>query len=350
MKKAIWTCPPNAQYRFGKIALDEHTSLNSTSEIMHSDTLTSCIIATGFNVFSEDKATEFAELFTTGKTKISSLFFYLKLGEKTIFFLPKPIHYNLGERDNYKAVKKVRFISEEVWKNGWLPEEWETNCLIIQDKFVLAKSELPDSDFEKYQGLKIYTLNTLPKVVVHKSDRENSIFAQTNIQLAANWNWQKANKQSVKVGWYFLFDHEKLSETELNDLLFVLDIITDQGIGGEKNTGCGELSEVDYLEIQKEDFGNDPVHQSAISLILPKKEEFSNLKFYDIITRGGRKTAKHGTLNRVKMLTEGALIHNDVKGKSINLSQDSTQAYWRCGYSLNLPIHSNTLKNATEYQ
>lgn len=344
MKAVILKTKPNAQFHLGKIALDIDTSLDATSEYIHSDTLFSAIINILAKIYPE-KVADFIEHFEQSNLKISSGFYCMELGKATIYFLPKPIQTVLpkssDKNPNHKALKKIQFVSLGVWKEGITPNKWESECFILQEKFVLSKKEVAEGIVPNPEKIKIYKVHSLPKVAVHKATQEDSLFYQTNIQMASN----TALSSEIKNHFYFLLDSKNLSEDDEKLLWTCLHLLAEEGIGGERSTGCGHFVGVEYKDFENINF--DTAHKyCSLSLTIPKDEtELQNFEFYQVFTRGGRRTEK-GQLKRIKTIAEGAIQKNELVGNIVDISpENSDKVFLRNGMNFSLAIHPNFTKN-----
>lgn len=344
MERVILECAPNAQFHIGKIALNDKTSLNKCDDIIHSDTLFSAIINTAAKVADVVEVDTLVELF--GKSIfISSCYFYLKNTDTTVYFLPKPISCNLQTSDaNFKQIAKIKFISEQVWRKGIVPDDWldENKCRILQNKFVVTKQEFDALGLNEKS--KVYENVLLPKVFVHKKDREDSIYMQANIQITDNTDL------GIETGWYFLMDvNENLPEkynTLLNKALFLM---ASEGIGGERSTGCGWIKEVrrnntfDAFATYNDFVNSGCVVSVALYNPNPDANKEVPFEMYNLITRGGRATRDKGVLPRVKCLAEGAVANANTKieGSSVILASKKI----RYAHPFLLPLHENFSKN-----
>ena len=359
MEAVILKCRPNAQFHFGKIALDVNTSLSDTANVLHSDTLFSALIVTLNTIFPEHTK-RFIDFFKGGeKLKISSGFYCVEHDGGYTYFLPKPIHYNLQhiekdekdekvkciEKTDRKMLKKVQFISKDVWEQGLLPKEWPEKCLILQKRFVITKDEaLAIALGDKWQDFELYSEHTLPKVSVHKLTKEDNLYNQTNIQIADNRKLDLESTPAIHL--YFLLDQE-LEEGDYSIFQTILSVLEDTGIGGERNVGCGRIEKVDYRDFQY-DVQDVSDMQCMLSLVNPTAQDLPNLKWYNVITRGGRKTANHGVLKRVKMLLEGGIAITSLDGQIPAIHDNGL--FLRCGKSLSLPVSQKTITNEISSQ
>lgn len=343
----ILKCPPGGQFHFGKIALDVDTSLNDTDIIPHSDTLYSAIISTAFKIFGHVGGLDFIDWFEKGTLQISSASYCLEISGAYFYFLPKPTCFDLISEN--KKLRKVEFIGTTVWSEGIEPEEWQEKEIayhFIQDRFV-------DKIDEKIaKNIEIFDKASLPKVATHKPGQEDSLYFQTNIQIAANKELEDFGTPLIH--FYFLLRHT--DDKAYTKLQTVLQVIADEGIGGERSVGCGQLEGVKFVPPEKlKDINRlaqmDSEYQVSLSLINPGPEEFSKLKAYKLMTRGGRRIPfpmssneteynKKSKLKRVRMISEGALIVGAVKGRVVDITPEDNnrQPYKRNGLAFTLPI------------
>lgn len=332
MQAVILKCPPNAQFHFGKIAPDENTSLNDTSTYIHSDTLFSSIINVAAKILEAEELNMLIDWFKAEngvRVRISSGFYCLEAGGQYTYFLPKPVTWvaeNTKKSKELKKIKKVAFISKKVWEEGIKPDQWKETCHFIQGKFIIHKSELEVKDIG---GLSIYHTDSLPKVNVHKPNRDNSIYYQTNIQLEDNG--------VARVHFYFLLEQD-LAEDEYKLLKRVLDWMPEEGIGGERTVGCGHLEGIEY-----HDFAMDflATRYCGVSLVNPTEADLLNAEAYEIITRGGRPIGADIRLKRVKMMAEGAIFNEKVEGFVPDITPLKAKGtFLRYGKAFCLPVHS----------
>jgi len=357
MQSVLLKCPPYARFHFGKTGLDENSSLYQTSDMMHSDTLFSALMITCNKAFGKERTDELCTEIKDGKIAFSSVFYFLENAENRVFFLPKPDHFELlnANTKKRKDIRKVAFISKGVWEGGIRLEEWTDSekCIILQGKFVLLVEELKEllgniPDLFDTKQLKIFSIESAPKIADHARRRENNIFFQTDLHFAHN----VINGQEISPHFYFLvqFNNAKC-ETLFKS---VCDILTDEGIGGGISTGSGKLAGEGKAIFQNFSMNIEKSLEgvkTTLSLISPSSEtELSNLSYYKILTRGGRPiTWKKGRLERIKMLKEGALVKGDILGDipkldvfdkdGIKLTVDIP--YYRNGKAFCLSIHEN---------
>ncbi len=346
MQAIILQCPERARFHFGNIALDENTSLDDTAVYPHSDTLFSAIINTA-NLLAPDLVDDLIDAFESGLVKHSSAFFCLENRGDWIYFLPKPMHTNLWappEGVSYKRMAKIAFLSKAVWETGLTPDEWfdTQHCRVLAERFVVTVAEadrLPVAFDDPRKGA-IYKVLTLPKVRVHTTDSSGGYFHQTSVQLLQH----RADSEGrfAKTHYYLLLEHQLTGD--LAELFQgILDVLPDQGIGGERTVGCGRL-----LGVKREEFSwelpTDTAHNVALSLLNPRSTETNAIHIYKTITRGGRRVAGFGAetyLNRVRMLQEGALVDKGVKGRLVAIGPDEApDRFIRAGRHFAAPLHT----------
>ncbi|MEO1261919.1 MAG: hypothetical protein AAFZ15_24155 [Bacteroidota bacterium] len=383
MQAVILKCPQRAQFHFGKIALDVDTSLDDTSVILHSDTIFSAIITTIAKISEHDAKEEktlgpedFIEFFENDQIRISSGFHCLELADaRFIYFLPKPIHFNLDKSENNedrKQQSRIRFISKKVWEMGLGPKEW-ADCTIFQNRYVVHNSELVSIDGFNTERMKIYEIHSLPKVSIHKPTKEDSIYFQTNLMLADNRHLISKKGKTIKqlaslkaqlpgIHYYFLLNDHNLpggsTGKAAKKLRAAIRVLADTGIGGERSVGCGRLDGVAFNDFDLEVGQNK--YWCSMSLINPNGlAEQQQLQRWKMITRGGRRIPKSQVitqeklpldytpkLQRVKMVAEGALLGDDIGGRIVPIpvedkKHETTSHHVRSGKGMSLPIHPN---------
>lgn len=363
----ILKCPPGGQFHFGKIALDVDTSLNETDIIPHSDTLFSAIISTAFKLYGNAGAEAFIDWFEKGELQISSASYCLGLSSYYVYFLPKPHFYDLQTNEldiqAAKSNRKIQFISTKIWQEALLPnsEEWSEKCYVLDNgdrtiKFALHKQVegMENLVEDIVPSTNFFEINSIPKVAIHKPGQEDSLYFQTNIQIANNLP-SKEFGISPNVCFYFLLRHS--NEEAYQQLKTVMQVMADEGIGGERSVGCGRLEGIEFIPPEKlKDINRiaqtDSEYRVSLSLINPKPEEFAQLKAYKLLTRGGRRIPfpkssneaeynQKSKLKRVRMIGEGALIQGNVGGQVVDITPEGNHQnpFKRSGLAFSLPIN-----------
>lgn len=363
MKAIILQCPRAGQYHFGKVSPpdEENVGLSDTSTLLHADTLFSAIINTAAKMYAKDKVDKLIKRFEAGDWAFSSGFYCLQKGDKYLYFLPKPIHYNLlveeevGGTFDIKGLSKVEYISQKVWEQGILPKDWGQRCVVVQRKFVILREELAaflgvseQRAEEMASIIKIYSTHSVPKVAVHKEVLEDNLYYQTNLVVADNYHVD----DTLFVHFYFLLNTKEIDDKEEININTVIDFLQYENIGGERSVGCGAIAGVNKENFQL-NMSAQGDEQVTLSLVNPTAADVKSLMCYDIITRGGRKISrtekdnekdKDKCLKRVKMLREGALVSTKLEGRLPKLGESKSGIpFLRNGKPFILPIHPQTL-------
>lgn len=335
IKKAIvLRCRPGSQFHFGKIAVDDETSLDETSDILHSDTLFSALVELSARAFP-DFVDELIKCFDENLVRISSGFYLVELKKtgETIFFLPKPCTTEVGEKN--KVQRKIRFISKGVWEAGIPSKKWtdKSECVILQNQFIVLRTEVEKFNLHQLENWQILNTHTLPKVAVHKESKEDSIYFQTNMTIP--------RQKDLMTHIYFLLeaDDQFLGSELWNKLLNLIGLLGIEGIGGERSTGCGHIDEVTMEDFE---ISLSSPYFGLMSLFFPQDEEELEAVFaYKTFTRGGRRVPLQGSLKRVKMIAEGAVCGKPVIGKIIPILKGPDYDFRRSGKAFTIPVHQN---------
>jgi len=335
MKLVRFPLKPTAHFHFGEIALDEKSNISTTSSLPHSDTLFSSLVNNYAQVHEKSEVDKFVESFEHGETVISSMFYYLKVDNKVIYFLPLPLNFSTQDIDRniYKKFKKIEFVSLAVWeKIKWAKDLFDVNiCLIIQNRFVVLKDEI---DPELSGKVEIYTKITQPKVPIRSVDDNAAIYFETDIEIADN----SGLKISIDVGYYFLFYSDYPEDMEEAILLMGL-----SGIGGGRSTGNGELSKpVFETKNPFEGLSSTNKNFCCVSYAIPADAvEFKNFELYKTKIRGGRQMDIEKQ-QFVRMIEEGAILSDLSKGKLMQIgTDDQGNRVLRNGVCFLLPLNIN---------
>ena len=332
-KAIILQCRADSKFHSGKIRVDTTNMLEDTSEILHSDTLFSALVNLAAKVMP-NQVEDLIAAFRAHEIKVSSIFYCLENKGKYIYFLPKPLNFNVVQSGaDRKSVKKINFISKGVWEQKTEATHWfdESKCTVLQNKFVCLNEELLDLGIKQEQGkyIEIFHTSATPKVHVHKeiSDKENRYYTQANIHIADN-------ESIVQVHLYFLVN-ENLNAALKNRLNTLFALLPHEGVGGDRTSGSGIFE--DTCE-QPFSIRNQDGKAVSLSLTVPADDaEFAAFESYEFCIRGGRQTHQDGTLKRVRMIAEGAVLNSaDVHGTIVDISSSSNAPYLRNGKCLTL--------------
>ncbi len=318
------------QFHFGEILpWNETRNMNTVAAFPSSDLLFSALMNIWKKVYGE--ADSLKKLFEEQKVQLSSAFFYLRLENKTIRFLPKPVTADLFRTKEHKILKKISFVSEAIIEDGIIPDAWLNTdlCTIIDHKFICWNEELAGLETE---DISIYREVTVPKVKIHTNDKEHTLYNQSNISVLQN--------TSGETGYYFYLEDETVPNGEKNKLNTVVNLIADEGLGGDRSSGCGlfkkiRVSNADWL------MQDTSKYYLSISLSNPAPDELEAFEYYKLTTRGGRMTDDHKTrLKLVNMIAEGAVLNRRVTGRIVDISPDGNSNYLRYGQTFLFPLHS----------
>jgi CRISPR type III-A-associated RAMP protein Csm4 len=377
MKIVLLACPPSARFRFGKASLDVNTSLAETDTVLHADTLFGAILSIAASIFTEEQVEDLIHAFESGQAAISSTSYcFQKNGGSTIYFLPKPICYNLlavggnadEERDRRKMINKIKFISKAVFEAGTLPTNWKTwkgestdelldeYAYIISRTFILTKAELDglysESERQSSSKQQIFSDQVRPRIADQVRKPENNFYFQSELRLNPH--------DRFATHLYFLLEAEG---EQLEQLTTIIALLADTGVGGRVSSGCGRLLNTSIqeepFELQIDQVDSD--YKLNVGLLSPTKEEINRLKHYQLLTRGGRRVAggeenpeaeqievageqTSNILKRVKMLKEGAIVGHEVIGAIPDISPNQDRSFLRYGRAFLLPISTHLLQ------
>lgn len=338
MQAIILQCKPRARFHFGNVAPDSNTSLNTTSPWLPSDTLFSALVNIHAEMHTEKETQAFIGHFERRDIVVSSGFYCLELAGKWIFFLPKPAHFALRVRENFKTFKKVKLISKTVWEQGRPFEEWEQHCVFLQNgEVVVAKSELEGIVAEeKAKDIRLFKEWDSPRVKIHAPTREDAYFQLSTVSIADNREILPAES---RVHLYFLLEtSEGFDQTA--ELMTAIRMLPDRGIGGERSTGCGQLSGI------REDvpFEAPRIAQGtfcSVALTLPDPSQLGAFQCYDVETRGGRPYGSGDKkFNFARMLSEGAVAQERIRGRLVKIGTNEGHEVKRCGQPFYLETQS----------
>ncbi len=331
MKIVELIATPGSQYHFGEILPEgELQNMNAVIKYPPSDLIFSALINIWSKVFGD--ASGLISKFKNDEIQLSSAFYFFKHKEKTIRFLPKPIVANLYKTEEHKKIKKINFVSESIVGQGILPEKWlnPEKCTLINDELLCLNSELSKKDLASIPVIKEITVQ---KVKVHTTEEEHRLYNQSNILFSFPEN------SDFEAGYYFYLN-EDLPPDEKEKLKTVLNLLPDEGLGGDRSSGCGLFEKIRFHNHKS--FVDDPTwpYLSA-SIANPAENENDAFEFYQITTRGGRRTTNNGRLKFVNMISDGAIVTYPVTGRIVDISPNDNGSYLRYGKIFLIPLHSN---------
>jgi CRISPR-associated protein Csm4 len=309
IKTVVLALRPNSRFHFGKVSMDVNTALADTDEFLHSDVLFSALVNNLAQVKDKKYVDEFVTCFKNNQIKISSGFYCIKDEKQYHYLLPKPVTATnfIKDYSKIKTVKKLQFIPTSLWETS--PNDWfESDC--NETKQVLIPNE---TNFESIEHL--YKKEIVPNLVKHKPNEDaKGPFSLAVIQIPKL-------DHSLSVHFYFLYEISKdVSEEMQKAFEYAVDMIAFNGLGGERSSGCGSVSAINWEVNQCPISDIETGLKINLGLFIPTEEEFKNCQSYKLVTRGGRKAKSISQLQRVRMISEGAIIKSEnIQGKTEDL-------------------------------
>lgn len=297
---------PHSHFHFGEFMVDGNVALSTTSVFAHSDTLFSALVNTYADAI--ENADKFVELFKNEKLKISSLFYCLTKNNETLYLLPKPVFIDMfSPRDgNHKLRAGVKFVSLKVWEEGFGANKWFTEdsgyCYFQNNEIVVTKNEF--ASFGLNSKDVIFNVVDVPKSPIRKSDDDEAIYYQTDVEIAII--------KDVQISFYFLVENENAAD--FNTLLQVVNIMSFSGIGGEKNNSGRQMGLPQEVELK---FNvREPNNFCNLSVFNPaSQDELDKTIYQQSFFRGGNEYSSSADVKIVRIIKEGALISSNlVKG------------------------------------
>ncbi len=350
-------CPPHNRFRLGM------RGLATTSEWLHSDTLFSGIINTHALLFGESETTGLIDRFRERKIRLSSAFPLVELssvGSSVVhlFFLPRPFCHNKPQQSERaepgvkKKIKQLKYLSLQVF------EAMLQTATKEQDEITFAFDllELPKlgegfviSKEEQDRLLQIGCSN--PEHIIPISTHET---AKVNLQQVENagpfyetdlyLNRGMISKQKVvwQTHFYFLLEHE-LQEEELKQFFAALNLLGDEGIGGERSTGAGCFDGFEFLQFQ---WRLDGPYQTNLALVSPRPDELSQIVSYEAIIRGGSFLSGDNSNTKrkqsLRMIREGSIFREKMSGALVEIGQLDQRPVYRNGINFGLSFGEQT--------
>lgn len=341
----ILRCPDNSRFHFGK------TGINTTSVLLHSDTLFSALAHAYALAFGA--AEPLIDFVLQRRLMLSSALPCLlnsQTGNYT-YFLPLPaISFeqppNLRES---KAIKKLRFVSSNALVDIALnsvaadttPRSLRTSRNLlsyptIDSTFIYHESELPPG----LNTSSFLSVHSVPKVQTHALSSANSLYHETFVHFTPI----TVDGNCSLSGHYYMLIHHDLDQKEWSRVLTALRIAADEGFGGERSTGAGQCRDVLTAELPPFPVIQQPSLYLTLSLLAPDSpEELAALSTYTTIVRGGGVVGIGTTARRlrVRMVEEGALSTQSLQGRLVDISprfNPLPHPVYRNGTGFSIPI------------
>jgi len=277
---------------------------------------------------------------------LSSAFPYCEAGGQKIFFFPKP-HVSAWinqENSLIKKLKEVSFLSKAAFET-WLVagvegvlKSLKNGSLKLKDELMISAGE---AELFKTEKPKLYKDFTTPRNRLNRLKMWSDLF------------YAGAALYYPNSGMFFLLDIRD-DEEYFDMMIHCLNLLRDEGIGGERTIGYGKfdyaLEKLDILE------ADDAGAFLTLCLYHPTLEEVEkfltkpkNYWSYRLITRGGFAQSpllKGGYFKRsVRMMLEGSVFPR-IDDRSVYgdfpevLKEEETHAHavYRYGYAFPLSI------------
>lgn len=327
-------CKPRARFHFGKVAPDNNTSLNGTSEWLHSDTLFSAWANIIGELYDAPKAQSLLAHFEQEDIQLSSAFYVIEYDGQHIWLLPKPAHLGLEVQSDFKDFNRVKLISKGVWESGLPFNQWKENgFLFIQNGYAVVRpDELPA---DNARSTRLFTESDTPRVRIHGVDQQDAFFYLTYISIADNSDVLPGSA----VHFYFLLNvREAFKQTEAyKEIMTALNMLPLQGIGGERSAGCGHIQGLQTLPFELR-LQTTPNGVASVALTAPA--DLKKFKAYQVITRGGRHYlgSDGNRLDFIRMLHEGAYADTLQQGNITEIGRLNNIPFLRYGKPFWLPV------------
>lgn len=271
---------------------------------LHSDTLSSALVAMKAKHSNCDNLEEFLHSFT-----VSSAFPYI--GKQ--FFLPRPMgkmNIEIVDCDEYvsrKKLKSIKFVEQSLWKELIAGKQIKVLTSQLKNGFLLSSVE----DFKQpYQSV-VNQRVTIPRE--EGKDAEPFFF-----------DWTFFDKEA---GLYCMTD---ASGDKLEEILKWFTLLGEYGIGTDKNIGGGKFTIcTQTIEIPDVEDANACM---LLSLYIPEENEFRNSidldnSRYELCLRGGFMAGSqendfwHLRKKSIYMFNVGSILKcsDKLKGKVVDL-------------------------------
>lgn len=285
---------------------------NTTEQLVHSDTLFSGIINCYSMLYGEVEADNIVEEFCRGDVpfRISSAMPLWKV----IYFVYKPLSLDIAEKlqsDDYKKMKKVRFIPEETLLGGF-----ETGKYQVAGKFLVPGEEAYDDISGCFKDKEI------ARIMVDRVTHATNIF----------YYFQCVYSKETAL-WFYL----KVSEEISSKVISAIRLLCDEGIGGERSIGLGSFDIYKLDATEPDCSGCDSFVN--LSVYSPgSEEELSAAVDYELAERTGYIYSVFGNKNikrkRIRALLEGSTFNRMVDGKVVDVTPDDFKSHKVVRYTL----------------
>jgi len=305
-------------------------------EIISSDQLFSALYNCAVMLYGssdENPGTKLLLNLTFSSLYFGLQFFNISSGEKKeLFFLPRPlapIYANTDNKDlvNLKKSKKIKYLSLEAYRllcKSWQSTERYFNFDLLElesigGNFACTKDELQSIGLERecLNNIKVFNLNTKPRVVVSRSnDTSENLYYQNETEVT----YQKERDYLIRPFMYFITKDGSNSK-----LRAMVRLMADEGVGGKRSQGMGILGKVEEENWHDDIFNWNGQFCIALSSVFPTLNEIDRLVYYELEERRGYIYSQYGRAirkKRVRLLKEGSVFSDVVNGQIIEVGPD----------------------------
>lgn len=285
---------------------------NTTEQLIHSDTLFSGIINCYSMLFGRKETENLMDGFWQDDVpfRISSAMPYWN----GIYFVYKPLSLNLAEKlqiEDYKDVKKIRFIPEETLVGGFEAGKYQ-----IAGQFVVPTDKIPDEIFGCFAN------RETARITVDRVTHATNIFYFSECVYG--------NDAAL---WFYL----KVSEEVSGKVLSAIRLLCDEGIGGERSIGLGTF-EFENRDAKETSCTNCSGFVN-VSVYSPKtQKELDALIDYELAERAGYIYSVFGNKNtkrkKIRVLLEGSTFSRAVDGRVLDVTPEGFASHRVARYAL----------------
>jgi CRISPR-associated protein Csm4 len=271
--------------------------------------------------------------------RLSSTFIYCQ----ETYYLPRPIKSPTGYPEDdlafAKEYKKLNYLPLEIWQRWYQGEGFTPlDKAELEEKVTNKDAEGSLTQAKTFDYSKAFKSQRIPKVSLDRTTRASNFYHVGFVQF------------QPEAGLYFLIHFPTADKTLETGLEQALNLLGEDGIGGEKSSGAGQFTatwhSLDSTWQKVIDF-SQPNAYSLISLLWERPFAAEHLQGanYTLRERGGwivsPVSGQQARRQTVQMFTEGSVFPQSVSGMLANVTPGNFKAHqiYRSGISLSLPVH-----------
>jgi len=289
--------------------------MEGTEVFLHSDTLFSAFFNSYLLLYGEERLKGLLEEFLKGAPPFifSSAFPFWE--EK--YYFPIPRNFFPREKD----LKKARFVEKKGFESFLRGVKED-----LEEKTAESFDVLPT-----FKGDSPYAVHIVPHVSLDALAYSSTLFHSSNLFFREG------------AGLFFLI---QIRQPDLkNQILAVLRLMGDEGIGGDRSSGCGGF----WAEIREDfniDYPPDGEALCLLSLCFPGENDLLNLEngYFELLERKGyafSPEVKSIRKRSVRMLQEGSVFKTKcLEGKILDITPQGVKTphpIFRCGLAFTVP-------------